>query len=184
MCHFLSPKNKAKVMKDTELYREMARGLNRELMQEQERLADKAKQLEERRHLMDAMDGLLEENRRQQEDIESLQQQLAEERQQRMEIETRMNEMGKLSAGMAKKAAQDDFHKALRTYLNISRRKTIGKREAAKNVITDLMTSAKLELPDDIMEMLEHLDDEQTDTKVVNVNGNYNDIHENKCVNV
>lgn len=114
--------------------------------------------------------------------MESLQQQLAEEKQQRVEMETRMNEMSKLSAGMAKKAAQDDFHKALRIYLNISKRKTIGKREAAKNVITDLMTSAKLELPDDIMELLEHLDDEQSEPKTVTVNGNYVDVHENKEV--
>lgn len=49
-------------MKNTELYREIARGLRRELVQEQERLTDEAKQLEERMQLMDAVDGLLEEN--------------------------------------------------------------------------------------------------------------------------
>ena len=169
-------------MKNEEVYREMAQEVRRELAQEQERLADKARRLEERMQLMDAMEGLLEENRRQREEMELLQQQLAEEKQQRLEMETRMNEMSKLSAGMAKKAAQDDFHKALRIYLNISKRKTIGKREAAKNVITDLMTSAKLELPDDIMELLEHLDDEQSEPKTVTVNGNYVDVHENKEV--
>lgn len=172
-------------MKNTELYREMARNLRRELAQEQERLTDQAKQLEERMRLMDAVDGLLEENTMQRDVIDTLQQQLAEEKQRRADLETMMNEMGKLSAGMARKAAQDDFHKALRIYLNISKRKTIGKREAAKNVITDLMTSAKLELPDDIMELLEHLDDEQSEPKNVTVNGGvYNDVHNNKEVMV
>lgn len=98
-------------------------------------------------------------------------------------METKLNEMSKLSAGVAKKTSQDDLVKALRIYLNISKRKTQGKREAAKTVIMEMLTSAKLELPDDIMEMLDHLDDEQPDPKVVNVAGNYNDIHDNGTVN-
>lgn len=160
--------------------REMRRGLERE----REILTDKATQLNNCIQLMDAMDELVAENRRLQEENDSLQQQLADEKRQKADLETKMNEMSKLSTGMAKKVAQDDFHKALRIYLNISKRKTIGKREAAKIVITDLMTSAKLELPDDIMEMLEHLDDEQAEPKSVTVNGNYNDIHDNGDVKV
>lgn len=170
-------------MKEKEWYRERTRETLRELAHEQERLTDEAKRLEERRWMVEEMESLMDEHERLQEEAESLRQQLANERQKRTELEMIMNEMSKLSAGMAKKAAQDDFHKALRIYLNVSKRKTIGKREAAKNVITDLMTSAKLELPDDIMELLEHLDDEQPDPKVVNVAGNYIEAHDNKCVN-
>lgn len=51
-------------MKNEDLYREMAQEVRRELAQEQERLADKARRLEERMQLMDAMEGLLEKNRR------------------------------------------------------------------------------------------------------------------------
>ena len=171
-------------MKEKEWYQERNRETLRMLAHEQERLTDEAKRLEEQRRMAEGMESLMDENERLQEEIEELQQQLAEEKQQRMEMETRMNEMSKLSAGMAKKVSQDDFLKALRIYLNISKRKTIGKREAAKNVITDLMTSAKLELPDDIMELLEHLDDEQSEPKNVTVNGNYNDIHDNGEVKV
>ena len=171
-------------MKEKEWYQERNRETLRMLAHEQERLTDEAKRLEEQRRMAEGMESLMVENERLQEEIEELQQQLAEEKQQRMEMETRMNEMSKLSAGMAKKVSQDDFLKALRIYLNISKRKTIGKREAAKNVITDLMTSAKLELPDDIMELLEHLDDEQSEPKNVTVNGNYNDIHDNGEVKV
>ena len=160
-------------------YVEMAQSARYEMEKVSDRMREKLTQIDDYCKLLDCIDDVIEDNKRQQEEIESLQQQLAEEKQQRAEMETKMNEMSKLSAGMAKKAAQDDFHKALRIYLNISKRKTIGKREAAKNVITDLMTSTKLELPDDIMEMLEHLDDEQSEPKVVNVAGNFNDIHEN-----
>ena len=84
---------------------------------------------------------------------------------------------------VAKKASQDDLQKALRIFLNISKRKMIGKREVAKTIITEMITSAKLTLPDDIMDMLDHLDDEHPEAKVVNVAGNYNDIHDNGNVN-
>ena len=97
--------------------------------------------------------------------------------------EMQKNEMSKLSAGVAKKSSQDDVLKAMRTYLNISKRKTLSKREAAKTVFMDLFTSTKLDLPDDIKELLTYLDDEQAEPKVVNVAGNYNDIHDNGTVN-
>ena len=76
----------------------------------------------------------------------------------------------------------DNILKAVRTYLNTSKRKTQAKREAAKMVITELFSSAKVELPDDILDMLDHLDDEQTEPKVVSVSGNYNEIHDNTSV--
>ena len=66
-------------MKEQEWYHDRMYEMRRELAQEQERLTDKAKQLEERMQLMDAMDGLLAENSKQQADIEALQQQLAED---------------------------------------------------------------------------------------------------------
>lgn len=110
---------------------------------------------------------------------QSLQQQLAEEKQQRAELEMKMNEMSKLSAGMAKKASQNDLEKALRIFLNTSRRKTMSKREAAKTVIMELLSSAKIDISDDVLELLNHLDDEQAEPKIVNVSGNYNDVHDN-----
>ena len=72
----------------------------------------------------------------------------------------------------------------LRSYLKTSKRKTLAKREAAKMVITELFANAKVELPDDIEDMLDHLDDEQIEPKVVNVAGSYNEIHDNGRVTV
>ena len=76
----------------------------------------------------------------------------------------------------------DNILKAVRTYLNTSKRKTLAKREAAKMVITELFVSAKVELPDDILDMLDHLDDEQMEPKVISVTGNYNEVHDNTSV--
>ena len=60
----------------------------------------------------------------------------------------------------------------------------MSKREAAKTVIMELLSSAKIEISDDVLELLDHLDDEQTEPKVVNVTGNYNDVHDNGEVKV
>ena len=166
------------------------RGLEHEI----ERLSEKEEQISSYMRALDATDELLTEVDNLKEEVEelnetlerlqaendTLRQQLLDEKEQKQAAETRLSELNKLSAGVAKKSSQDDLLKAMRSYLNISRRKTLGKREAAKMVFMELLTSTQVELPEDIMELLSHLDDEQAEsTKVVNVTGNYNDIHGN-----
>ena len=130
----------------------------------------------------DEIDNLKDEIDKVQSDNDVLRQQLLDEKERRLSSQTKLSELSKLSAGVAKKSSQDELIKAMRSYLNISRRKTQGKREAAKMVFMEMFTSAKLELPDDIMESLDHLDDDQDDPKVVNVTGSYNDVHDNSSV--
>lgn len=165
-------------------YKELMRDTLRRIEHERERQAEKMELLDEIRKMLDFSNEYSAEIQRLKDESEMLQQQLAEEKQKRAELEMKLAEMGKLSADVAKKASQDDLQKAVRIYLNVSKRKTLSKREAAKTVITEMLTSAKLEIPDDIMELLDHLDDEQTDPRVVNVTGNYNDIHDNGGVNL
>ena len=171
-------------MKNEDLYREMAQEVRRELAQEQERLADKAKRLEERMQLMDAMEGLLEENRRQREEMESLQQQLAEEKRQRMEMEMKLKETRQLSDNVAKKSSEDGVVKAISTYVNRSKRKTSDKRAYIKNMILEFVTVNGLSLPEEISTTIECLDDEDVVPKNVTVNGNYIEAHDNKEVTV
>ena len=159
--------------------KEKAQEMRRHFEQQRDEYIDGVAQMEEYLEMLDLIDKLTKKNEEQEEEIESLQQQLADEKRQRTEMETKMNEMSKLSAGMAKKASQNDFEKALRIFLNTSKRKTMSKREAAKTVIMELLNSAKIEISDDVLELLDHLDDEQTEPKVVNVTGNYNDVHDN-----
>lgn len=148
---------------ETADFMDWADGAQRELEYELEHLRERGKQIENYQLAIDMARKLASEN-------ESLKELLQEEKRQKAELEMKMNEMSKLSAGMAKKASQDDLSKALRTYLNTSKRKTQSKREAAKTVFMEMLMSAKLELPDDIMELLEHLDDEQAENStVVNV---------------
>ena len=151
-------------MKDdenNEELKEAAREAYRRLERELERKIDEAEELKIQMRVVEATQGLLDKIdqqdeviRSQQEDIDDLQQQLQDK-------DTQLKELGKLSAGVAKKSSADDVEKAIRIYLNTSKRKTQGKREAAKVVLLELITAAKLDMSEDIMETLSHFDDEE-----------------------
>lgn len=169
---------------DKILLNELVHDARRSLEKEREEINERAEKINAFMKMADHVDEVLTENDGLREEIDSLRSQLAEEKALRSELETKFSEMGKLSAGVAKKASQDDLLRAMRSYLNISKRKSPSKREAAKMVFTELFTTAKLDLPEDILELLSHLDDEQLEAKVVNVGGSYNEIHDNREVSL
>ena len=146
---------------DTEELKEAARETYRQLENELERKMEEAEEVkiqmrvvEATRSLLDEIDRLNSENEAQQKEIDDLNQQL-------LDKDTQLKELGKLSAGVAKKSSADDVAKAIRIYLNTSKRKNLSKREAAKTVLLELITAAKLEMSEDIMESLSHFDDEE-----------------------
>lgn len=166
-------------------YAEMIQDMRRDFISKRDHLAEQMEQLSDYLRLLDNMDDLQTECKKQKEEIESLQQQLADERKQRAELEMKMNEMSKLSAGVAKKSSEEDLLKALRTYVNRSKRKTIDKRAFAKTATLEIANANGLILPEDLAAMIDSLDDELTEPKTtVNVTGNYNDIHDNGGVNL
>ena len=146
--------------------KELARKARRALEQERDdiqSLAQKVEQMDTFLQVLNARDGLLTEYERLQEETDSLRAQLQEK-------EVQLSEQRKLTTGMAKKSSEEDLQKALRTYFNTSKRKTIGKRVAVKTVITEFINTMKISLPDDLAEALDHLDDEQPEPSVtVNV---------------
>jgi len=168
---------------ESEDFRDWADGAQRELEYELEHLREKGKQIENYRLAIDMARKLAEEKEKQSAEIESLSQQLQEEKRLRAEMEMKMAEMSKLSAGMAKKSSEEDLLKALRTYANRSKRKTADKRTFAKSAILEIANANALLLPEDLAATVDSLDDEQAEPKVVNVAGNYNDIHDNGTVN-
>ena len=98
-------------------------------------------------------------------------------------LEMKLSEMSKLSAGVAKKSSQEELIKALRTFVNKSKHKRIEKRIAIKEMVLEIAMSNALVIPEDLAATIDSLDDVQPETKVVNVQGNYNDIHDNGNVN-
>jgi len=173
-------------MDDTNLidYSEMVRDSRRELERKRDELVDQAEQLDAHLRVLDTIEEVLRENSQLKEQNDDLQQQLADEKQQRAELEMKLVEMNRLSTGMAKKASEDNLLKALRTYVNRSKRKTADKRAFAKSATLEIANANGLDLPDDLKAAIENLDDEQSDAKVVNVSGNYNDIHDNGEVKI
>ncbi len=136
-----------------EMYRQLQNMLERKI-DEVEELKTQMRVLEVTQVLMDDNDRLRSENEAQRQEIDDLHQQIDDR-------DRRLKELGQLSAGVAKKSSADIVEKAMRMYMNMSKRKTQSKREAAKTVLLELITAAKLEMPEDFMETLSHFDDEE-----------------------
>ena len=151
-------------MKDnvnTEELKEAAREAYRRMQDELERKIDEAEELKTQMRVVEATQGLLDKIDEQDSEIEALNEEIDRLNEQIHDRDRRLKELGQLSAGVAKKSSADIVEKAMRMYMNMSKRKTQSKREAAKTVLLELITAAKLEMPEDFMETLSHFDDEE-----------------------
>lgn len=97
-------------------------------------------------------------------------------------LEMKLSEMTKLSGDVAKKSSQEGLLKAVRTFVNKSKHKRIEKRMAVKELLLELANANSIVFPEDLATTIDALDDEPSEAKVVNVTGNYNDIHDNGSV--
>ena len=158
---------------DFEDYKEMMYDVRRTLGSEKERLKERVERLDGFIKMADATDELLSEIENLKEENEILAGENNRLRKEVEEKEMKLSELGKLSVGVAKKSSQDEVLKALRTYINISKRKTLSKRVAVKVMIMELANAIGLVFPEDMIATLETLDDdEQTEPKVL-VQGDY-----------
>ena len=164
-------------------YKEMMHDVRRALGSEKERLTERIEQLDGVMKVADMTDELLSQIDDLKEENERLNAENERLREEVQENEMKLSELSKLSAGVAKKSSQDEVLKALRTFVNKSKRKKYEKRVAIKEMVLELAYANNLVFPDDLAATLESLDDEPSESKVVNVAGNYNDIHDNGSVN-
>lgn len=157
-------------------------GARRTLDREREKMIERMELIDGLAQAMQAVDEILTENKSLKTELESLRTQLQMEKDLRTKAEIQLGEMSKLSAGMAKKASQDEVLQALRVFVNKSKRKKVEKRIAIKEMVLEMANANGVLLPEDLATAIDSLDDEQLETKVVNVAGNYNDIHDNSSV--
>ena len=155
----------------------------RTLDREREEMAERVELFNGLLRAMESIDEILDENESLKSEVEELRSQLQTEKELRTKAEMQLGEMSKLSAGVAKKASQDEVQKALRVFVNKSKRKKVEKRIAVKEMVLELANANGMALPEDLSMTIDCLDDEQVDARVVNVAGNYNDIHDNGSVN-
>ena len=110
---------------------------------------------------------------------EALRAQLQEEKEQRLKAEMQLNEMSKLSASVAGRASQDEVQKALRVFVNKSKRKKLEKRIMVKEMVLEIANANGFVLPEDLATTIDSLDDEQAEATPLTING---DIVVNKTV--
>jgi hypothetical protein len=163
-------------MKETIDMKELARTERRNLARKKDQLVSEINDIDDRIRLTECIDELLKENEDQKADIESLQQLLAE-------AEMKLAEMRKLLDSVTKKSSEEGVQKALQAFVSYSKRKTPNKRSYIKNTILEFANVNRIPLPEELANAIDNLDDEQSEPKVVNVHGNYNDIHDNGTVN-
>ena len=137
-------------------FNELARKARYALDEERECLTEMARKVESYGQLLDAGKELAVEN-------EELKDQL-------QEITTKLNEMSKLVASMAKKSTEDNVVKFIRVFVNKSKQKTIKKRTLIKEMVLEFTYTNGIALPDDLMATIYALDDEQEVPTIVNVN--------------
>ena len=142
-------------------YKEAMREARRTLESEKDRLTERMESLDGFMRMAETTEELLSQVEELSDENERLSAENERLRLKVQENDMKLTELGKLSVGVAKKSSADDVSKAIRIYLNTSKRKTQSKREAAKTVLLELITAAKLGMPEDFMETLSHFDDEE-----------------------
>ena len=165
-------------------YSEMMRDARRGLEREREELEEKVTDLNNFLKMMDVTDEIMAERDRWREEAEQLREQLQEAGEREAKLEMQLKEMQKLSASVAGKASQDELLKALSTFVKKSKQKRLEKRVAVKEMVLELANANSIVFPEDVATLLDALDDERPEPKVVNVSGNYNDIHDNREIRV
>ena len=146
---------------DTNIIKEQVRELNRSLNRECEQLQEQMEKINNHLWLLDQFESVLKENEQLRSELEQQQAENDRLHEQLDDKDMKLNELNKFSVGMAKKSSQEGLEKAFRIYINTSKRKTQAKREVARVQLLDFIATAKLDMPEDIMELLNHLDDEQ-----------------------
>ena len=163
--------------------KEEVRDARRALDSKCEETMERLQQMQGFSRVLEAAEQALDENAGLREEVKELREQLLEAKDLRTKAEIQLKEMSQLSAGVAKKASQDELLKAIRVFVNKSKRKKIEKRIAVKEMVLEMVNANSIVLPEDLVLAIDALDDEQTEARVVNVQGNYNDIHDNGNVN-
>lgn len=145
--------------------KEMAQEARLALEKERGEWMEKVARVDGLLRTLEATDEVLTERDSLRREVEMLRGQLKEEKEQREKVEMQLKEMSKLSASVAGKASQDELLKALRVFVNKSKRKKLEKRIAVKEMVLELGNANSMVFPEDLAAALDSLDDEQMETK-------------------
>jgi predicted RNase H-like nuclease (RuvC/YqgF family) len=151
-------------MKDdlkTEELNEAKNEVYRRVESEYDKIMDWARQLKGVINALEASNEIVQDNERLEEEMNLLRQQLQDEKDKNTRLEMQLKEMGKMTASVANNASQEEVLKALRVFVNKSKRKKLEKRIAVKEMVLELANANSLMLPEDLAASVDSLDDEQ-----------------------
>ena len=145
--------------------KEMAQEARLALEKERGEWMEKVARVDGLLRTLEATDEVLTERDSLRREVEMLRGQLQEEKELRVKVEMQLKEMSKLSASVAGKASQDEVLKALRVFVNKSKRKKLEKRIAVKEIVLELAMANGIAFPEELATSIDSLDDEQMETK-------------------
>ncbi len=146
---------------NTEELMEATQEMRCQLEREQERVTEEAHRIKGQLRSLDATVDLLQEIKRLNEELADVRSQLQEEKERSTRLEMQLNEMGKMTASVAGRASQEEVQKALRVFVNKSKRKKLEKRIAVKEMVLELANANGVVLPEELAASIDSLDDEQ-----------------------
>ena len=97
------------------------------------------------------------ENIRLKNENKALEQQLAEENRIHENLQLQYAEWLELMGLFLDEMSQFDFEDYFRSYLIEAKTNSLEQRKVSKNIVTDLLANTQRRLPDDILDLLEHL---------------------------
>ena len=174
---------------EQEQWQEASRDAVRALEHERDRCVERVTEIDGYLQVMNGVSGVLAENERLKEELESMRAAYEEEKALRLKLELELNEMKKLTAGVANKTSQEVLLKAISTFVNKSKQKRIEKRAMVKSIVLEMAMINGLTLPDDLMQTIDALDDERVEHKEIIMNqptfeGPMYDVRNNEKVNL
>ena len=145
--------------------KEMMQGMRQRFEDERSKMMANVERVSDLLRAVDEMEAVISENGNLMKEVEMLRGQLKEEKEQREKVEMQLKEMSKLSASVAGKASQDEVLKALRVFVNKSKRKKLEKRIAVKEIVLELAMANGIAFPEELATSIDSLDDEQPEAK-------------------
>lgn len=142
------------------------------LRQERADIDREKEALQERNDNLKAMESLLNKAAKYENMLEQVREERDSLKQEVKALQMQLDEQQKMTKNMAARAEDESIIKALRTYMNHSKKKTVKKRGYIKMMITELAMSVGLALPEDMLDTLDSFDDDESKLDV-SVGGNY-----------
>lgn len=164
----MNKQNKNFTDEDMMVLEESMRSLRRELDNEKERLEERLEMQDTMEKAVSAYSAKCDECEALQEELDAAAETIRDLHEQIATLKMQISEMGKLANKVVEKSAHEDLLPVVRKYLNISKKKTAKKKGYIRMMVLEMLSTSKVEIPEDLQETLDSFDDEENNPSTVN----------------